>query len=1146
MRKWVAPLIVLTAFAFSLYAQSDRGTLTGRVMDPSSGVVPEAKVEAVNQATRIKFSTSSNQAGVYSLQQLPVGRYDITVEATGFSRYLHKDVDINIAQTVTMNVTLAVGTVDQTVEVSAAAAAVETSTSDLGTVVNRTQVMDLPLSVSGNMRNPESFIFLAPGVTGDAANTQINGSQSRAKEVLVDGIGATSPESGGILFTYPSVEAISEFKLLTTNFSAEYGRTGGGFEIFTTKSGTNDVHGSVFDYLRNDVFDSRGFFGKSTPVNRQNEYGFALGGPIRIPKVYDGKNRTFFHVVYSGFRYRQAALNQQTTIPTEDFRKGDLSKLVDRGGKPVPVYDPATTRPDGAGGVIRDQFPGNIVPASRFSSVSKNILPLYPGTANSGIYNNFLTVGAKTFDRDQLNVKVDHSFSDRSRLSAFVYIGTQSTTSPEILPQPLSPAKNEDYRSRWARVTHDYVISPRLLNHFALGYTREGQFWASLSANQGWPGKLGLTGVQTGTGNAFPLVTFNNGFNTLGGGDITNLTDANTKSVGSQVNNAWQVSDSVSWIHGNHSFKFGGEARWLQTNGADLFLSQGRFNFNALETALPGRGGTGDAFASFLLGAVDNAAMNVLAVVPGNRYKSLSAYIQDDWKATRHLTLNLGLRYDIFFPKTERFNNLSGFDPSLPNPAAGNLPGAIAFLGSGPGRNGRNSFADTDFKDFGPRFGFAYAFNDRTVLRGGYGIYYAPGNAAAGLRASQYFGYGFNASPTPSSTDAGVTPAFYWDNGFPQNFVRPPVISPTVANNQNVYMIGRDDGRMPYFQNWSLGIQRELPSRIMLEANYVGTKGTRLGTNLMNLNEVNPSYLSLGSLLTRPATSPEAQAAGIAVPYAGFNKSVAQALRPYPQYLNIQDRADPNGNSTYHALQVKAEKRMSFGLSYLVSYAWSKTLTDSDIAAGAGTGGQTYYNRRLEKALSINDVPHNLAVSFLYELPFGPGKKFLSRGGLTGKLVGGWMFTGIQQYYSGKPILLLANNTLPLFNGISTGTSTGLRPNVVSGVNRKAGFSNFDPASDRYINPAAFVLPAPYSFGTSARAYSDLRSFPMFNESWGAVKRTAVTERIAVTFRAEFFNVFNRTVFAAPNANINNAQFGRISAQANTPRQGQLALKIEF
>jgi hypothetical protein len=884
----------------------------------------------------------------------------------------------------------------------------------------------------------------------------------------------------------------------------------------------------VFDYLRNDVFDARGFYARSTPVNRQNEYGAALGGPILIPRLYNGKNRSFFHFVYSGFRYRQGALNTQLSIPPAEFRTGDFSRLN------RVIYDPRTTRSDGAGGFTRDVFPGNRIPQDRFSAVARNIVPLLPAPTNNGLLNNFLSVGAARFDRDQINLKIDHSLSDKSRLSGFLYTGTQTNIEAEQLPIPFTGALNDGRKSYWARITHDYIFSPNLLNHLNAGFTREGQYWRSLNADQDWPSKIGLTGVNTGAGNTFPLVSFTNGYTTW----------ANTnggKTVGAQVNNVWQASDNVSWIRGSHTFKFGGEGRWMQTNGADFFNSQGRFSFSSLETALPtaaGRTNSGDGFASFLLGEVDNSLMQVLAVVPGNRYKYLATYFQDDWKAARRLTINYGLRYEIYFPRSEKFNNLSSFDPTLPNPAAGNRPGAIAFLGDGPGRSGRTSFADTDYKSFGPRLGLAYSINDKTVVRTGYGVYYAPGNATAGLRSSQAFGFGFNASPSPASTDTGITPAFNWDNGFPQNFPRPPLIDPSVANGTNVNMIARDDGRPPYFQNWTFSIQRELPARHLLEVAYVGTKGTRLGNNLARLNELDPVYLQLSSLLSRPIDSAEARAANIPVPYPGFRGSVAQALRPFPQYLDISQRSNPNGNSTYHALQMQTEKRLSQGLTYLLSYTWAKTISDGDVQAGGGPGGQTFYNRRLEKAISTNDVPHVAAISYLYELPFGPGRKWLSNGA-GAKIAGGWTIAGIHQYQSGRPIALSVQNTLPLFNGT-------LRPDAIAGFPRRNPTDNFDPNRDLYINPAAFAVPAPLTFGTAARAYTDLRTFAYYNESLGVIKRTTIAERFTLTFRAEFFNVLNRVVFAPPAANRTNSDFGRVSGQGNTPRQGQLALKFEF
>jgi hypothetical protein len=619
----------------------------------------------------------------------------------------------------------------------------------------------------------------------------------------------------------------------------------------------------------------------------------------------------------------------------------------------------------------------------------------------------------------------------------------------------------------------------------------------------------------------FPIVQFTDG--------LTNWSDE-VKNVGQQVNNSYQLADTFSMVKGNHTIKFGLDARLLQTNGADPNNNQGTFRFTNLETALPtSTGNTGHAFASFLLGQVSNASANFLYVVPGNRYKYLAFFVQDDWKVTRKLTINAGLRYDIFFPRTENNGNFSGFDPALPNPGAGNLPGAVAFLGEGAGRdNSRSSFANTDYKNFGPRLGFAYALTPKTVFRGGYGLYFAAGNATTGLRCSQCFIFGFNAAPSFATQNAGVTPAFNWDAGFPTNYPQPPFISPTVQNGFGVNMIGRDDGRAPYFQNMSFGIQQELWGRTVVEATYVGVKGTRLGTGLFsNINQVDPRYLSLGSLLTQNINSSAAVAAGIKPPYAGFTGTVAQALRPFPQYLNIENRSNPNGNSTYHALQLKVERRFTKGLTLLGAYTWAKTISDGDIMAGGGTSGQDFYNRRLEKALSINDVPNVAAISFLYELPIFKRSKVL----------GGWTLSGILQYQSGRPVVLTANNTLPLFNAT-------LRPNVVAGVSKTADFN--DPATDFWINRAAFTVPTAFTFGNAARTYGDLRAPAFLNENLGLIKRTALTERFTLTFRAEFFNIANRTVFGAPNGNISNLQFGRISSQANSPRQGQLALRLEF
>ncbi|MCW5979919.1 MAG: TonB-dependent receptor [Bryobacteraceae bacterium] len=1114
------------AMAGWIEAQTFLGAMTGRVVDPSGGRIPSATVTATNQGTGVAYKTVSNEAGIYVLQQLPVGRYDVSVEAAGFRKLVRRDIELNVAQTLSFDAELEVGQVEQAIEVTADLGQLQTASSDLGTTIQRNKLMELPLFVGGNMRNLEQFIFLAPGVTGDTGNTQISGSPSRAKEVLVDGVASTGIESGGVIpgSGRPSVEAIGEFRMVRANFNAEYGRTGGGVQIFTTRSGGNDFHGSLFNYLRNDQLDARGFFQRTRQINRQNEFGAALGGPVLLPSLYNGRNKTFFHFVYSGYRYRQGSPNTLQSVIPLDFRQGDFSRAN-------PIYDPLTNQSTPTG-IVRTQFPNNQIPQSRFSSVSQNILPLLPTPDSNNLFNNFLSIGRGQASSNQVNIKLDHSFSDASRISGYYYRDGHETRDPELVPGPTTPNRRSTSRNNWARISHDLVISPSMLNHVTLGYTRFATGIQSYSLNQDWPNQIGLTGVNTGPDNVFPCVEFiASGFSRIG--------DQNCNSRVLQTNNAFQVGESLSWIRGSHALKFGFDYRWMETNGIDPWRTMGWFQFNALETALPGVANTGNAIASFLLGNVNRGQLQVFSYFPRNRYQYWAWYAQDDWKVTRKLTLNYGLRHDIFIPRYENRDNLSTFDLNLPNPAAGGRPGAMIFLGEGEGRSGLSRLADVYGKAFGPRLGVAYALNQKTVLRSGYGIYYAQGNANAGLRDSLQSSVGFVAQPVFQSQDAGVTPGFNWDGGFPQNFARPPFINPAAGNGSDVRMMLRSDGRPPYFQNWSFTIEREIVPSVNVEAAYLGTKGTRIGNGLVHWNELNPSYLNLGTLLTRPFDSPEAMAAGIVSPYPGFRGSVAQALRPYPHMQTVWNRSNPAGSSTYHALQTQVSMRSWKGLDVQMAYTWAKTISDADILAGGGPTGQTTYNRGLEKAIATTDVPHVFALSYSYELPFGQGKPMLSGGGVAGRVFGGWIFTGIHQYSSGVPIVLTANNTLPLFTPV-------LRPNANPNVNRRVGVDDFDPATDLWINRAAFAAPPAFTFGTSARSYTDLRNPSFRNENFGLLKRIRVYERLMLTVRAELFNAFNRVVFSAPQANVSNAQFGRISGQANQPRQGQLALRLDF
>ncbi len=1108
----------------SAYAQTTLGSITGRVTDPAAASVANAKIIATNTGTGVAYRTNTNNAGNYVLQQMALGNYEVSIEAAGFRRYSRRNISLTVAQTLTIEAKLEIGAVEQTMEVSSEVSQLQTNTSDLGTTINRAKLMDLPLFVGGKSRDIEQFILLAPGVTGDTSNTQISGSPNRAKEVLVDGIASTGIESGGIVpgNTRPSVETIGEFKLIRANFNAEYGRTGGGMEVFTTKSGGNDYHGAAFDYLRNDALDARGFISPITPINRQNEFGASFGGPVLIPKLYNGRNKTFFYVVYGGYRYRQGAPNTLVSLIPQDYRSGDFSRAD------TLIYDPATTRTVN-GAITRDPFAGNKIPTARFSKVANAVTAQLPAPATSALFNNYTSVGRGFVNEDQINVKMDHAFNDRHRISGYFYRDMLQQLDPlggggerTAFGGGASPAAYNLNHNHWVRLSDDYVISPSILNHVSLGYTRFLTTVDNGTLNQDWPQKLGLTGVNAAANNSFPCISFT-------GSGYSSLGHPNCNSRTLQTNNAFQADESLSIVRGSHSFKFGFEFRFLETNGIDNFLAAGRFTFNALETGVPNQPKTGNAIASYLLGSVDKGEYKVFAYYPRNRYQYFSGYAQDDWKVSRKLTVNYGIRYDVFLPRYEKLDNLSTFDPTVPNPGAGGKLGALVFLGNGPGRNGQHTFSDTYFKAFGPRLGVAYNVMPKTVLRAGYGIYYAAGNGNAGLRDSLSQTYGYSASPVFATGDQGATPAFNWDGGFPQNFPKPPFIDPTAANGQIVRYIAKGDGAPPYFQNWSFTIQQELSARMNLEVAYLGTKGSRLGNGLMQLNEVNPSYLSLGSLLSQQVGSAAANAAGIVAPYAGFRGSVAQSLRTWPQYLDISNRSNPSGSSTYHSLQTQYNIRAWKGLDLQLAYTFAKSISDSDVLAGGGTTGQTFYNRRLEKTLSITDVPQILALAYSYELPFMKRNKF----------VGGWVLTGIHQYSRGVPIVLSANNTLPLFN-------QALRPNVVTGQVRQLGGGGFDPATMRWINPAAFVVPPALQFGTSARTYGDLRAPNNYNENFGLMKKFRVHERFLLTLRGEFFNAFNRTVFGAPVANISNANFGKITAQANTPRQGQVALRAEF
>ena len=1171
-----------------LNGQSDRGIITGTVTDESGAAIVGVSLTVTNTGTSVSFKTTTGSNGSYTIALLPVGTYLVNVEQPGFKKFVKNGIVVQVGQTAPLDIVMELGGVNETVEVHADASTLLPNTSDLGTVITRQQFQDLPLLGQGETRNPTFFMTLVPGVTGRGTayggggtfdsrslSTTVSGSQSGSLELHLDGASLNSAAefSGDPRNVGFPPDAVEEFKMTTLNAPAEYGRTGGGIASFTLKSGTNQLHGSLYEYFRNDALDARGFFAAKTPTNRQNEFGATAGGPIR-------KNKTFFFGWYNGFRLNRGNSNTLETIPTEAMKQGDLSAYLgdrigtDALGRPVlqgAVYDPATTRQVTAGQVdrdtgltatsdatIRDPFPRNIISPNRFDTVSKSILPLFPTATLPGLTRNFASQAADVKSVNQWGTKLDHSLASNHKVFGSFVWSTLNTPGAAPFPGVIGGAIPGTDAVRIFRLSEDSLLRPNLINHATFGFNRWRYGTNATPDLLGWPGKIGLRGVNPD--GVFPHFNINGQSATYGAND----------GIGYGAQNNFNVSEGLNWIRGKHTIKFGFEYLKSQSNDVGSFLDTGFFVFDYKETALPGfpagLTGTGQGMASFLLGWADQGEVRVYASGSYERSAYYAGYAQDDFKLTPKLTLNVGLRYDVFRPTVDKWNHLAWVDMQLPNPALGGFPGTMVFA-----TPDRRTGVDQFNKAFAPRFGLGYSLDNKTVLRSGYGLLWAPGGYIRSSRGLYIQGY--NQTNFWNSRDGGLTPAFIFQEGWPaQRWQVPPYIDPTTGFKSGVHILDRSDAHPPYLQNWVLNIQRQLPGKILLDVAYVGNKGTRLQSRLIPTNHIDPRHLPLGDMLHRDISDPVVQALSVVqsfpvdpatghhVPFVGFETYLAgattlgQALRPTPQYLeesNSQNRRfyEGTGKSTYHALQAKIDKRFSRGLSFLVAYTWSKTLTDAESQFSEFSGfTEDPYNRKAEKSISINDYPHNLVINFSYELPFGPGKRFATAGGVTGRIVGGWKIAGIQQYQSGGPSIINTNTTLWPYAGVNGFMA---RPNVVPGVEQKSAAllsGDFDPNRDSMFNPKAWENPAPFTFGNGPRTYGGLRRFAYLNEDISLIKRTNVNDRASVEFRADFINVFNRTVFGL---GTGGDQYGTslntlINSQSNYPREIQFGLKINY
>jgi Carboxypeptidase regulatory-like domain len=1198
-------------FCSVAFGQANQGSIAGNVLDPAGALVPNAKMTATNVATGTTYDTVSSSAGFYRFPNVNIGAYNVSASAPGFKVAQLTGVVVQVATTTSLDIKLQTGAVTETVEVNANAPTVQTNSSDMGAVVTPKQEVELPLvlgSAVQAMRSPEAFVFLIPGTvgygtgngSGGTFESKISGGQNYATEVLLDGASMYRSENGSSFDeTAPSVEAIGEFKVLTSTLPAEFGRTTGGIESFSTKSGTNQYHGVAYDIFRNEALDANTWgndltiaenpgdasIAKAfrTPADKQNDYGLTMGGPVRIPHIYDGRNKTFFF--FSWEQYQQTSGGAFSyTVPTSAERTGDFSAILNTAnvlgtnpcdGTPIyqgEIFDPATVQT--VGGVqCRTAFmnepgsTGNVIPTNRISTVGQNLFSYYPTPQSGALFNNWTYPFSFPIEDTTTTFRIDQNISQKSK-AYFTYSSRENhriSTNPQWAG-PSGYGRTQAFTTHYIRFGYDYTITSSMLNHLSLGYNRtnSANIGAGVTLGNGtdWDQKLGISGLS---GPMFPSITFSGG---AAGEGYTGFGD---NVDGDTIDNGYRLNDTLSWVKGKHEFKFGVDWRLQIFDPLNFQNQSGSFNFSRNETAATSTTASlsGDAFASMLLGVVDASNAAAYASQPKWVRNYYAVFAQDSFKVTPTFTLSYGLRWSLDEPNRNAYGDTSNISLTTPNPGAGGLPGALVFAGTGTGRNGNvnERWANTYTKDFGPRLGFAWApaaLGNKTVFRGGYGILY-------GAITYADFGadnlVGFQANPQFNTPD-GFNPAYSLDSGFPA-FAPPPNLSPTQLNPtanggfQGPTYIDPSYGRPAMIQNWSFEVQHQLATDLILDVAYVGQHSTHLRSNFDAVNSLTPNYLSLGTLLNAPISSPQAAAAGITAPYAGFptNAIVAQALVPYPQYggFNTDCCLENLGQATYNALEASLQRRFHNGLNLMASYTWSKTLTDADsalpyFATLAGSQGpQDAFNKNGDKAISDQDLPQNFVLSYIYELPVGRGKRFLNHGGVANEVLGGWSIGGVQRYESGQPIAFGCATGIPAFAGC-------IRWNQVPGQPlASAAYSsgNFNPVTDSMFNSAAFEDPnslsnlasrGTYAFGDLPRVTGAVR-MPMYpSEDFNLLKRTKITESTDILFQASFIDAFNRHVFNRPDVEPYDTNFGFVNVNSVLlgPRKIQLMLKFEY
>lgn len=1091
------------------FAQSSQATISGTVTDAQGAGIPGVEITASNAATGAVYRARSNDSGFYSLQALPIGNYSVAAEKAGFKRFVQSELAVTTGQQLELNFRLEVGAVTESVTVTGQTSLLETRTSDQGQLLEAKAVEDMPL---GDRRTMNIVRMMGAAVmvnydSGGKPNFSLAGGRTQSQNFYMDGGNIQNMRLGiGQIDTDPPVETVAEVKVLSNSYAAEYGGSAGGVVVATTKSGTNELHGAAYHFLRNEKMDAANFFApwvngaKQRAPLRYNIFGVTAGGPVRIPKIIDGRNKAFFYFAYEGSR-RSDGFTSIMTVPTALQRQGNFSQTTTAAGALIPIYDPRTTRVEG-GRTIRDPYPGNVIPSSLVDPVARNLTRFWPEPnrppSNPTGANNFSTNFVQRLTRDAFLVKGDFNVTDKDRLSLrYMYNSDNldfSSRFPEIAAEPNVPALRHQnfFFGNYTR-----VFSPNLINDFRFNYGNRINHTRSFGLGGGWPGKIGLRGVPD---DAFPQ------FNVPG---MQGLGAGNQERRQFPIQQ-FQYTNITTWIKGRNSFKFGFEGRPSYNFEVNRPSISGQFTTAVQATGLPGVAASGFGFASLMAGAVTSFTIRETEELDRNSWY-WAWFVQDDWTVSRDLTLNLGLRWETDTPIYDINNRMNGFDMTRINPVSG-TPGVVRFMGVD---GFRTKPYDTDMNNFGPRIGFAWKpFGaTKTVLRGGWGAFFAhPFDAGAPTSAS----LGFEISAQIISPDNGVTIPFYLGQGVPAyNVVKPPLNDrfgavPVGTNPNTNVTFYEENRRTGYAMQHNFTIQHDIGGGWLLEAGYLANLSRKLASSNLSINQVRPELQS-------PAAN--------------------QRLRPFPQFTNVLLALPSLGVSNYHGLLIRAERRFAQGFNFLGTYTWSKFLNNTN-EGGAVLGAEggpysNFYNRRADYGPSENDIRHRATVSSVWEIPVGRGRKFLSNTA-WGEIVGGWNLGALMTLQSGAPFTVTTQQNT-VFSAAGA-----LRADVSRNPNLPAN----ERTLDRWFDTAAFSQPALAQFGNQGVnilradgiATLDLTVMRVFR-LWSEASKLQV--------RGEAFNTLNHTNFGIPGRVLGAPGFG-VVASARAARTLQVGLRLTY